>query len=100
MEKIVSLYTKIQKEHKPQLTKQTSSSMTNSSASYKPQKEVLIQNIGIHLYICNTSLTQESHLQNILDFLQSSIQGEHISKYRRCATSNIRTSTATLHVLL
>lgn len=55
--KIVSLYTKIQKEHKPQLTKQTSSSMTNSSASYKPQKEVLKQNIGIHLYIYNTSLT-------------------------------------------
>ena len=104
----MSLRTKIQKEHKPQLRKQASSSMTNSSASYKPQKEVLIQNIGIHLYICNTSLThsltrsltQESHPQNILDFLQSSIQGEHILKFRRCATSNIQTSTATLHVVL
>jgi hypothetical protein len=63
--------------------------MTNSSASYKPQKEVLVQNNGINLYICNASLTQESHPQNILDFLQSSIQGEHILKYRRCTTSNI-----------
>jgi len=46
------------------------------------------------------SLTQESHPQNILDFLQFSIQGEHILKFRRCATSNIQTSTATLHVVL
>jgi hypothetical protein len=52
--------------------------MTNSSASYKPKKKVLIQHIGKHLYICNTSLTQESHPQNILDFLQSSIQEEHV----------------------
>lgn len=96
----MSLCTKIQKEYKPQLTKQTSSTTTNSPASYISQKEVLIQNIGIHLYIWNISLTQESHLQNILDFLQSSIQGEHISKYRRCATSNTQTSTATLHVVL
>jgi hypothetical protein len=69
---------KIWKEHKPWLKKQTSRSMINPAASYKPQKEVLTQNSSIHLYICNTSLTHESHLQNILDFLQPSIQGEHI----------------------
>lgn len=47
--------------------------MTNSSASYKPQKEVLIQNIGKHLYIVTPhSLTHSLRNLTCKTFLISS----------------------------